>query len=81
MFAFRRANQGLGFQSLPSGLSGRGIWKILGWVGFCPLRCRELTTGICRVWLGSLRAVVRVRDYDGSLMKRWTGCGKLPGVP
>ena len=29
-FSFRRANQGLGFKSLPSDLSGARIWKISG---------------------------------------------------
>ena len=28
-----------------------------------------------------LRAVGRVWDGDEALMKTWTGCGKLPGVP
>ena len=50
--SFGRANLVLGFKSFLSGLSERGIWNILGWVGFGPLRGREFTTRICRRWLG-----------------------------
>ena len=66
MFSFRRANQGLGFESLPSGLSGACIWKISG-LG----RFRSVKVPGVDYWdlLCMVEAVCEPSGEDGTLVR------------